>query len=95
MRKTWTERIEDARGNGGFTDEDRRKAGRWPDCACGEQSPLIPRFHDGCPMDVVLADLGSEFLDAVEVNAIAEAAVILGKIEERARGLIDSGRGEI
>lgn len=67
-----------------FTDEDSDKAGDWTTCACGEQDPLIPRCHNGCPLDEDLRDLGCYFLDYINDDAFLAAVKTLIAIEKRA-----------
>lgn len=86
-RKSWRERIAEARESGQFTSEDGILSRYWFSCACGEQDPRIPR-HDGpagCgdPLDEELQGLGVRFDVCVMNNDFDEAEAVLGKIEAR------------
>ena len=90
VKLTWGQRIDIAEKNGlkGFDLEDEQDAGSWPDCACGEQDPRIPRYHEGVPRDRLLTVLGSRFHLAVKFDDFSEARWSLARIEARAAELI-------
>lgn len=83
-KKTWWKRIDDAEKSGGFSDEDYSLAADWVTCACGQQSPLVPRLDDGTPEDPQLDTLGCDFVDRVADNEFGMARRVLRKIETRA-----------
>lgn len=80
----WYQRIDAAEKRGGFTANDRRKAGEWTTCACGRQDKGIPRFSDGEPMDDALVVLGLDFHLHVVRDRPALARTTLAAIEKRA-----------
>lgn len=84
----WITRIKEARERGEFTLRDRDLAENWPDCACGEQDPRIPRYEDGEPDDEILTRLGTAFCRFVDRNAFDGAEDALLRIELRSSHLL-------
>ena len=67
----------------------------WVTCACGNACDSIPRhpggnghFSPGCPLDNVLALLGTSFHAAIEGRNWRHAKFLLKKIEARSAFLI-------
>ena len=84
----WGGRIALAEATGHFSDDDLRRAGHWPTCACGEQSPDIPRTNLGDPLDDRLHELGLRFDRNVQSHAMLGAAETLIAIEKRAAEIL-------
>lgn len=84
----WGRRIIAAEWAGSFTRQDADRAMDWTTCACGGLSDEIPRHPDGEPMDLRLATLGRDFLEAVAADEIVSAARLLVVIERRAAELL-------
>lgn len=65
------------------------KALGWPTCACGQLCKNLPRsIITGKPMDPVLAELGTRFYWAIDVNDIDKARTIFAQIEARTAKLL-------
>lgn len=84
----WIEAIAEAKKTGQFSKLAKRKAGDWPDCACGAQSKFIEREPDGAPYDELLLDLGGDFVEAVDNDDAKNAERLLNRIEKRAAKLL-------
>ena len=90
----WGKKIIAAEARGHFTESDLSMAGNWVTCACGKQSPAIPRvtnrhsFDLAAPLDGVLYDMGFTFAGEVADNAFFFAALTLIEIEKRAIELL-------
>jgi hypothetical protein len=65
-------------------------SGDWVSCACGNQCDVIPRNDVGKPDDELLSELGMQFHNRILFGCdIEEAKIILLKIEERSKYLIE------
>lgn len=95
--KRWEVRIAEARMRGYFSIADIDLSADWVTCACGEQSPGIPRFkkdgriglrnriyYEGEPIDQKLANLGRIFTEHINVHDFDSAEATLALIEQRA-----------
>lgn len=60
----------------------------WVTCACGHQCAIIPRQENGVPIDSELAELGSDFYEAISLRNTTQAIRILQQIEKRSTFLI-------
>lgn len=88
-KKYWFARLEAAiMGGKSLNAGDKKRAGSWTTCACGEQDPRIPRWSgvgDGdAPKDQLLNSLGMAFYNHITDKNPAKALVTLLAIEERA-----------
>lgn len=101
LKSFWGGTILDAEQAGGFDEDEQEGAQQWQTCACGRQSPNIPRHKEttendhgeawhsyGEPKDEKLKDLGVVFSGYVEHDHFESAALCLVKIEERAAKVI-------
>jgi len=92
----WGRRIIAAERRGAFTSKDNADSRSWQTCACGKQDPRIPRCDpspgrpgdpsmrwDLCPTDSQLAQMGSDFFDAVSFRDFQKAAKLVVGIEAR------------
>lgn len=61
----------------------------WVTCACGNQCEVIPRNSIGCPLDPILAELGSDFADYISDSLWQDAKRCLKQIENRTVKLLD------
>ena len=96
----WGTRILSAEKRGEFTKDDLKLAFDWQTCACGHQSPLIPRHPDSrsigtwprpyMPLDKKLTKLGSKFYGALCNNRFKKAAKVMVKIEIRAKQILEA-----
>lgn len=84
----WDRVIDEARETGGFSRRVKDLANEWPDCACGKQDPRIPRGPADEPEDYELRTMGMAFGDAVELDEVEEAGVLLAQIEERSTEIL-------
>lgn len=81
----WGQRIiASEEGTGPLLDHWRDQARDWQTCACGQQSPLIPRDPVGAPYDEPLMLSGQKFFANVCSNKPLLAACTLVDIENRA-----------
>lgn len=70
------------------------EAARWTTCACGRQSPNLPRHMDpetsayGRPKDKDLSSLGMRFYHNIKGNLPRKAAETLVEIERKAAEII-------
>lgn len=95
MAVSWRTRIALAKQRGFFNKADYRDASSWPDCACGEQNPFIPRKADGEPLDPELRELGVAFALAVKDNDFKGARTALEAVEVRAQVVIDTAKDAV
>ena len=94
-KKTWWDRIREARERGVFTWEDVNLAATWVTCACGEQDPRIPRNNSKTaphPKDPYLFRLGTAFADYIWHNDIGAAEIALRFIEKRAAEILSEAK---
>lgn len=94
LNSYWGKIILEAEARGGFNPDQTDEAEEWPTCACGHQSPNIPRHQknkaneeawtgSGEPKDEVLKMEGVEFSGYVDHNLYLGAAECLVRIETR------------
>lgn len=95
LQSYWGKIILDAEDEGVFTSQDNFEAGKWQTCACGRQSPNIPRVAKrdedaefpaqlAEPLDDELKQDGLKFAHLVDDNNFLGAAECLVRIEKRA-----------
>jgi hypothetical protein len=63
-------------------------AGNWVTCACGAQCSILPRDHNGYPLDSILEQLGTDFFIDVDNREWKSAKKTLDQIEARSAILI-------
>ena len=82
---TWKERCDRAAERGGFTDEDEDLATHWTTCAVSEHQLTeyeVKHRHawQSTPDNLLLQQLGIQFLDAVRHNHPFHALKLIEKI---------------
>jgi hypothetical protein len=80
----WGKKIIAAEEYGAFAVGDIMQAEGWVTCACGKITQDIPRTAH-IPNDDTLAEMGVDFSQCVKKNWFMNAAVLLVKIENRAK----------
>lgn|GEM_PF-7116915 len=70
---TWKDRIEAAKDNGSFSDEDKALARSWETCAVGENLPAVKVSSD-------VKRLGEDFNGAVQQDDVRQAEHICDRI---------------
>ena len=78
----WSERIERAKENNGFTSEDIRLSLDWQSCAISERPEFRGKWVDVNKLKQYALDRGLEFHTAISRNKIDKAEKTLHKIQK-------------